>query len=38
VNFNNVPVGSNQRERLIESSTKLFGKPGFSDGPEPGSS
>jgi predicted enzyme related to lactoylglutathione lyase len=32
MNFNNILIGSDQPERLVEYYTKLFGKPGFEDG------
>lgn len=32
MNFNNILMGSDQPERLVEYYTKLFGAPGFTDG------
>ena len=32
MNFNNILIGSDQPERLVEYYTKLFGEPGFNDG------
>ena len=32
MNFNNILIGSEQPERLVEYYTKLFGKPGWDDG------
>jgi predicted enzyme related to lactoylglutathione lyase len=32
MNFNNILIGSEQPQRLVEYYTKLFGKPGWDDG------
>ena len=32
MNFNNILIGSEDPQRLVEYYTKLFGEPGFSDG------
>ena len=32
MNFNNLMIGSDQPERLVEYYTKLFGQPGYADG------